>query len=127
MERSSKDFNCLRCLDLLIYLGLRVIYGFISNTSVTGRQPLGAFRMPHPVFSHTLFTPQPRAALPGAKAVETCFAVSSIVEDCVLCRIIPSVVERSTKGPALFKMSSPYKRDMAKPFLPQPAPCARAV
>ena len=120
VERSGKDFNCLRRLDLLIYLGLRVIYGFISNTSVTGRQPLGAFRMPHPVFSHTLFTPQPRAALPGAKAVETFFAVSSIVEDCVRCRIILSVVEISSKEGHCVRRLAPKKGHGEA--IPTPAP-----
>ena len=98
VERSGKDFNCLRRLDLLIYLGLRVIYGFISNTSVTGRQPLGAFRMPHPVFSRTLFSPQPRAALPGAEAVEDRSAISPIVERCIRPHTISTEVERSSKG-----------------------------
>ena len=60
-----------------------VIYGFIAKTSVTGRQPLGAFRMPHQVFSRPLFTTQPRAALPGAEAVEDRSAISSIVEGCI--------------------------------------------
>ena len=59
------------------------MYGFILNISVIGRQPLGAFRMPHPVFSRPLFTPQPRAALPGAKTVEDRSAISSIVEGCI--------------------------------------------
>ena len=56
------------------------MYGFILNISVIGRQPLGAFRMLHPVFSRTLFTPQPRVALPGAEVVEDRFAISSILD-----------------------------------------------
>ena len=92
------DRHCVICLELLRYLDLIKTYRFISITSVTGRQPLGAFRMPHPVFSRPLFTPQPRAALPGAEAVETCFAVSPIVERCIRPHTISTEVERSSKG-----------------------------